>query len=113
MRTWIPTGWQLPIGGMVCATCVGRVEKALVATPGVVNASVNFATETATVQYLPRTVDIGGLRIAVEAAGYEVRGTPESTVAASDVGDALEIERKAELGRLRVKVAASLARGRA
>ncbi|MFA4965862.1 MAG: heavy metal translocating P-type ATPase [Thermoleophilia bacterium] len=104
---------QLPIGGMVCASCVGRVEKALTATPGVVEASVNFATETATVRYLPGAVDLGGLRSAVKAAGYEVRG-PLAADAAEPEADAaagLEKARRAELGRLRLKVGVSLAVG--
>ena len=45
---------QLPVGGMVCASCVVRVEKALKTTPGVEDAAVNFATETATVSLLRR-----------------------------------------------------------
>ena len=104
---------QLPIGGMVCATCVGRVEKALVATPGVVNASVNFATETASVRYTPGAVDLGGLRSAVEAAGYEVRGPgPRTRLGTGPTPPKeLEAERSAELGRLRLKFGVSLAVG--
>lgn len=37
---------ELKIGGMTCASCVGRVERALKATPGVLDASVNLATES-------------------------------------------------------------------
>ena len=104
---------QLPIGGMVCATCVGRVEKALVATPGVVNASVNFATETATVRYAPGAVDLSGLRNAVEAAGYQVRGsrTEDPAERRADAAEGLEAERSAELWRLRLKFSVSLAVG--
>ncbi len=43
---------QLNIGGMSCASCVGRIEKALVKVGGVEQVSVNFATETATVSGL-------------------------------------------------------------
>ena len=42
--------WNLPIEGMTCATCVTRVERALQAMPGVVEASVNLATEAASVR---------------------------------------------------------------
>ena len=38
---------DISVGGMTCASCVGRVEKALNKVPGVVNASVNLATESA------------------------------------------------------------------
>lgn len=41
---------QLPIEGMTCASCVGRVERALQAVPGVLSAHVNLATEQASLQ---------------------------------------------------------------
>ena len=50
---------SLDIGGMTCASCVRRVEKALTRVDGVVAASVNLATETATVSYDP-AVDLPG-----------------------------------------------------
>jgi Cu+-exporting ATPase len=59
----------LPIGGMTCASCVTRVEKALLKVPGVSVASVNLATERATVQALAG-VPLAALRAAVEMAGY-------------------------------------------
>jgi P-type Cu+ transporter len=62
----------LPIGGMTCASCVRRVEKALSKVPGVQSASVNLATERATVGYTPGQVDLPTLRAAVEKAGYTV-----------------------------------------
>ncbi len=58
------------IGGMSCAACAGRVEKALAAVPGVRSASVNLATETARVETAaPLAFD--ALRTAVEKAGFE------------------------------------------
>lgn len=65
-------GIELPIEGMTCASCVGRVEKALANVPGVEQASVNLATESATVAALPQ-VELATLRTAVEKAGYTVR----------------------------------------
>ena len=62
---------RLPIAGMTCASCVARVEKALAAVPGVRSASVNLATEAATVKRAP-SVTIDALAKAVERAGYEV-----------------------------------------
>ena len=46
----------LPIKGMSCASCVANVQEALSSLPGVVSASVNFATEKATVEYFPAQV---------------------------------------------------------
>lgn len=59
---------ELSIQGMTCASCVGRVEKALQAVPGVNDASVNLATERATVR---GTADVSALILAVENAGYD------------------------------------------
>jgi Cu+-exporting ATPase len=58
----------LPVSGMTCASCVGRVERALRKVPGVADATVNLATETATVR--GTALDARALRDAVEAAGY-------------------------------------------
>ncbi|MEO8805764.1 MAG: cation transporter, partial [Burkholderiaceae bacterium] len=60
----------LQVGGMTCASCVGRVEKALKALPGVVSASVNLATERASVRALS-TLSATALAQAVVKAGYE------------------------------------------
>jgi len=60
---------ELAVEGMTCASCVGRVERALAAVPGVERASVNLATERATVTALPATTP-ADLIAAVEAAGY-------------------------------------------
>jgi P-type Cu+ transporter len=67
---------ELAIGGMTCSSCVGRIEKALRAVPGVTGASVNLQTETATIRHDGLAVQ--QLIEAVEAAGYEAReqGTP-------------------------------------
>ncbi len=64
---------QIPIEGMTCASCVGRVEKALLAVPGALSASVNLATESAEVQVSDPSVRTD-LILAVEATGYSVPG---------------------------------------
>ena len=64
---------QLPIEGMSCASCVNRIERFLRKTPGVEEASVNLATEVATITYLPEVAGLDELARAIEAAGYEVR----------------------------------------
>ena len=73
---------DIGIGGMTCASCVSRVEKALKKVPGVDAASVNLATESARISFvpsdqteaIPRRQDVQArLRRAVRDAGYEPR----------------------------------------
>ena len=64
---------QLPIEGMTCASCVNRIERFLNRTDGVETATVNLATEMATIRYLPDVAGRAELVGAVEAAGYDVR----------------------------------------
>ena len=66
-----PAGLDLEVTGMTCASCVMRVEKTLKAVPGVKNASVNLATEKATVVAEP-SVTPEALTAAVRKAGYDV-----------------------------------------
>jgi Cu+-exporting ATPase len=61
------------VDGMSCASCVARVEKALKAVPGVASASLNLATQRATVRADPDTSP-ESLYAAVEKAGYEITG---------------------------------------
>ncbi|WP_051849244.1 heavy metal translocating P-type ATPase [Thiomonas sp. FB-Cd] len=60
----------LHVDDMTCASCVGRVERALTAVPGVIDASVNLATERASVRYIPASVQPQALIQAVVDAGY-------------------------------------------
>lgn len=62
---------RIPIQGMTCASCVARVEKALKTVPGVVDASVNLATESATVRS-EQPLSTASLNEAVKKAGYEL-----------------------------------------
>jgi Cu+-exporting ATPase len=80
----------LPIEGMTCASCVNRIERFLKKTPGVEEASVNLATERATVLVDPATAGRDELVQAVEAAGYDVR--PETAHEADGAGTTLEAE---------------------
>jgi len=70
-----PETVRIPIEGMTCASCVGRIEKSLVSVSGVVSASVNLATEVAEVRITDPSVR-AKLTGAIEAAGYAV---PTST----------------------------------
>jgi heavy metal translocating P-type ATPase len=64
---------ELKIDGMTCASCVNRVEKALGRVPGVENASVNLATERASIRYLGNADIVDRLIGAVEQTGYEAK----------------------------------------
>ncbi len=67
-----PNDWSLQVEGMTCASCVARVEKALLKVPGVATAEVNLATETAQVAGSV-AVDVAALTAAIERAGYQAR----------------------------------------
>ena len=93
----------LEIEGMTCASCVGRVDKALEAVPGVTAVSVNLASETAQVDYLEGTVELGALLRAAKEAGYpaRVQGGAERPVVNRK-------EEEAKALRLRLILAATL-----
>jgi Cu+-exporting ATPase len=92
-----------PVGGMTCASCVARVEEALSSVPGVISASVNLASEKATVEYLEGTA-VADMSRAVKDAGYELG--PEAQ-ALEDVATAAQ--REIRILRNRFIVAAVLA----
>ena len=104
----------LEIGGMTCASCVGRVQKALTRSDGVVTASVNLATESATVCFDPAVVGPDGLAAAVATAGYEgrLRHEPSTPRAEEpDPADELDRRRDAEIRHLGRKWRVALAVG--
>lgn len=88
---------SLAIGGMTCAACVRRVERALAKVEGVEAASVNLATESARVAFDPTRCPLPALEAAVEAAGYSARAVePErapwlEALAALAVGAAMMV----------------------
>ena len=95
MNTSVPTPpiapleVSFPVVGMTCASCSNRIERFLRKTDGVVEASVNLATEIATIRYLPEQVGRSELVGAIEKAGYEVRpGALEAASAGTTVGGA-------------------------
>ena len=61
-----------PVLGMTCASCAGSAESIVKYEPGVVNASVNFATGNLTVEYLPNMTDGAKLKKAVQSIGYDL-----------------------------------------
>ncbi|MCL3881534.1 heavy metal translocating P-type ATPase [Marivita sp. GX14005] len=70
---------RLSITGMSCASCTGRVERALQEVPGVLSAHVNLATETAEVRVLDGAVDVGELAKTVTETGYPATPMGEDT----------------------------------
>jgi Cu+-exporting ATPase len=75
---------ELAIKDMTCASCVGRVEKALANVPGVLEATVNLATERARVRHLAGVASTADLEAAVEQAGYKPRRLSAETATAGD-----------------------------
>ncbi len=73
------TTQEFGVEGMTCASCVARVERALKAVPGVVDAAVKLATERATVRSASGAVPMAALEAAVQKAGYEVRQLQQAT----------------------------------
>jgi len=95
----------LPIQGMTCASCVNRVEKALSSLKGVVHVNVNFATERASVEYLPGEVTIKDLKKVVQEAGYQVLELKvgDSTLREEDIVEKERLLREQDLSRLKWK----------
>lgn len=111
---------MVAITGMTCASCVGRVERALQRVDGVESATVNLATETARVTFDPRQTDLQKLARAVERAGYVVGPLPIDAALVAPTpapqaapGGAHAATRERELDDLRRKAAVSLAVGAA
>ncbi|MAU68163.1 copper ion binding protein, partial [Hyphomonas sp.] len=82
---------ELAIEGMSCASCVGRVERALKAVPGVTGASVNLATERATIT---GRADIADLVAAVSEAGYQAHAVDPGRHASAGADLRKEQERR-------------------
>jgi len=82
---------ELAISGMTCASCVGRIERALAQQPGVMSVSVNLATERAHVQVLQGT-DPQTLLQAIRQAGYQA--TPISELQNTPTSAAKQLQRE-------------------
>ncbi len=90
----------ISVGGMTCAACVRRVEQALMAVPGVRDASVNLATARATVLHEAGWAGAEKLRQVVSDQGYEFLGVLDETVQ-----DPIAASRNKEIRDLRIRVA--------
>ncbi|MGB7296506.1 MAG: heavy metal translocating P-type ATPase, partial [Candidatus Aminicenantales bacterium] len=67
---------EIPIEGIVCASCVRKIEQALLEDRGVVKAAVNLATGRARVEFLPSETNLGELKRTIENTGYKVLEMP-------------------------------------
>ncbi|MBL8789302.1 MAG: copper-translocating P-type ATPase [Rhizobiales bacterium] len=85
---------EMGIEGMTCASCVRRVEKAISATPGVVSASVNLASEKASVSLLPGVTGLAEIEAAIRKAGYTPQRLEISKAASEAAQAAKEGERR-------------------
>jgi len=87
-----------PVTGMTCAACQARVQRALSAEPGVIDASVNLLTNSAAVRYDPASVSPQHLIEAVRATGYdaELPAADESSLGA----DSAQVEAETREARL-------------
>ena len=94
----------IPVGGMSCASCSAAVERALSRTAGVKLASVNLATERATVRYDPEVTRVSALKDAIRKAGYEPRA-----LETADRVDAHREEKEREIRSLKRRVLVSAA----
>ncbi len=98
---------DIPITGMTCASCVARVEKALRKVPGVIDATVNLASERATVTFTPADVTWSDLAAAIEGAGYGVIDQRSATSSGED-GETAARARELAVRRRTLAVAAIL-----
>jgi len=90
----------LPIKGMTCASCVNKVQNALSSLSGVISASVNFATEKATVEYLPSQIGMREFKKAVRDSGYEILELEQG----EDIVEKEKEERERDYRKLRNKL---------
>ena len=101
---------SFPVAGMTCAACQARVQRALSAEPGVIDASVNLVTRSAAVRYDPAAVTPQDLIEAVRATGYDAAlpAAEESSLSADPAQEQSEVR---EARSLAVKATVSVLAG--
>ena len=92
----------LLVEGMHCASCVGRVERAITAVPGVSSANVNLATREARIRYAPARTGLDAIATSLADAGYSARQP------ATDRFERRVQEQQQRQGRRRLLIAAIL-----
>jgi len=89
---------ELPIQGIDCASCVQKIEQALLESRGVTNAVVNLATERARVEYIPEETNLAEIKKTIESTGYKVIETE-----VEEVEDYERVIREREYNKLKRK----------
>src|SRR5512138_444043 len=102
---------DLPITGMTCAACAARIERSLGKAEGIEQASVNLATERATIQFDPAVTGVDKIVETIRGAGYDAIVPKPVTPAEEEEEDQVTRMRREEYEKLRRKfwVAAALA----
>lgn len=95
----------IPIGGMTCAACSARIEKAVAKMPGVTQSSVNLASEKATIHYNSAEVRISQIKGVISKLGYQPLEIKPASVAVDE--DQQRKERAIRVLRLKLIIAAS------
>ncbi|ETT40455.1 MULTISPECIES: heavy metal translocating P-type ATPase [Paenibacillus] len=95
---------QFKLEGMTCAACANRIEKSLSKLPGVTNATVNFAMETARVEYSPGEVSITEMQNKVKQIGYKAISKEDH----ANTGDRREKELRQQKQKLLISALLSL-----
>ncbi len=90
----------LPITGMTCASCVNRIDRFLRKADGVSEVSVNLATESATIRYLPEITGAADLARVISNAGYEVPAAALDLAGRSNEGEREAAREAMELTRV-------------
>jgi Cu+-exporting ATPase len=99
---------ELPLLGMTCANCANAIERALKKLPGMSDAAVNYASERASVNYVPGVLGIADMVAAVRKAGYDVPSA-SAGAAATDGPDAEALAREADIADRRKRMRVGLA----
>jgi Cu+-exporting ATPase len=89
---------ELPIQGIDCASCVQKIEQALLESKGVTNTVVNLATEKARVEYIPEETNLVEIKKVIESTGYKVIETE-----VEEVEDYEKVIREREYKKLKNK----------
>jgi P-type Cu+ transporter len=105
-----PAQVTLPVDGMTCAACQARVQRALRATPGVTEATVNLMMHSATIAYDPRVLSPEALVSTINRTGYESR-LPEPDIDELAEDEARESAQRTEYRSFMTRALVSLALG--